>query len=135
MMNESGRSTRGLIVLVIVAFLVTAGSIYFRSAKLSQQIIEVSLVCISCYVVYEYVVLKLLYSQIHLRRTRAASDSPELRKQAWGDIALFERRAGMVLFIVLLIFAGSAFKGFIGIGISLLLALVIIVYARKARMI
>ncbi len=135
MRNESGRSMRGLVILMMTAFLVTAGSIYVGSAELSRQIVTWSLVCLSCYIVYEYVILKLLYFQIHLRRTRAASDSLELRQQVWDGIAVVERRVGMVLFVVLLIFAGSIVKGLIGIGISLLLALAIIVYARKSRII
>lgn len=135
MKNESGRSMRGLVVLSMAAFLVTAGSIYVGNAELSRQIVVLSLVCLSCYIVYEYGVVKILYSQIHRRRTRAASDSPDLRKQVRDDIALFEHRAGMVLFVALLLFAGSAFKGFIGAGCAFLLAAVIIVRARKLRII
>jgi len=135
MKSESGRSMRGLVVLSMVAFLVTAGSIYLGNAELSRQIVVLSLVCLSCYIVYEYGVVKILYSQIHLRRSRAASDSLDLRKHVWDDIALFERRVGMVLFVALLLFAGSAFKGFIGAGCAFLLAVVIIVRARKLRII
>jgi hypothetical protein len=135
MRKESGRSMRGLVIIAMVAFLVIASSIYLGSPKLSRQIVVLSLVSLTCYVLYEYGLVRVLYSQIHLRRTRAASDSLELRKKVWDDIALFERRVGMVLLVVLLIFAGSAFEGLIGIGLSLLLALAITGYARKSRII
>jgi hypothetical protein len=131
---ESGRSVRGLAILSMVAFILTAGSIYLGSAGLSRQIAALSFVCLSCYIIYEYVVLRLLYLRIHLGRTRLASDSPDLRKQVWDGIAIFERRAGMVLFVLGLMFVGSIFKG-LGIGISLLLALAIVLYARKLRII
>lgn len=135
MTNESRRSMRGLVVLSVEAFLVTAGSIYLGNAELSRQVVVVSLVCLSCYIVYEYGVVKVLYSQIHLRRTRAASDSLDLRKQVRDDITLLEHRVGMVLFVGLLLFAGSAFKGLIGAGCAFLLAVVIIIRARKLRII
>jgi hypothetical protein len=135
MRNESGPSMRGLAVLAMLAFVVTASSIYLGSAKLSHMMVELSLVCISCYIIYEYLILKLLYFQIYRRRIRVATDSPDLRKQVWSDIALYERRVCMVPFILMFILAGSLFKGFIGSGIALLLAVAIIMYARKSRII
>jgi hypothetical protein len=134
-MNEPGRGTRGLVFMTVAAFLVTAGSTYLGSADLSKQIATLSLVCLSCYIVYEYLIVKLLYFQIQLRRTRVAPDSPDLRKQVWDDIALVERRVGMVLLAVFLMLAGSILKGLVGIGISLLLTIAIIMYARKSRII
>ena len=135
MKNEFSRNLRGLVVMSMTAFLITVGSIYLGNTELSRQIIVLSLMCISCYIAYEYGVVQILYSLIHRRRTRSVSDSPDLRKQVRDDIALFEHRAGMVLFVALLLFAGSALKGFIGAGCAFLLAAVIIVRARKLRII
>jgi hypothetical protein len=135
MKGGSGRSIRGLVILIVVASLVSLGSIYLGNATLAHHIIALSFVCVTCYVVYEYIVVKLLYFQIHRRHTRAVPDSPDLRKQVRNDIGLYERRAGMVVFVMLLVFAGSIIRGFIGITASVVFALAIIVYARKTRII
>ena len=135
MRNESGRGIRGLVILIMVAFFVCGGSIYLGDVTLSHQVIVLSLVCLASYVIYEFVIVKLLYRKVHSYRIRAAPDSLDLRKQVWGDIALFERRAGMVVLVVLLVFVGSIIKGFTGIIVSLLVALAIIVYARRIRII
>ena len=57
-----------------------------------------------------------------------------MRKQVRVDIALIEHRVGAVLLVPMLMFVGSIYKG-IGVGIALLLALAIIVYARKLKII
>ena len=135
MRRESGRGIRGLVILIMVAFLVCGGSIYLGNVTLSHQVIALSLVCLASYVIYEFVIVKLLYRKVHLYRMRAAPDSLDLRKQVWGDIALFERRAGMVVLVILLVFVGSIIKGFAGITVSLLVALAIVLYARRIRII
>jgi hypothetical protein len=121
--------------MATVAIAAATFSIYLGNVALSRKIVALALVYLLCGAVYEFVILKFLYFQIHLRRSRVASDSLGLRNQVWEDIVLVERRVGLVLFVLGLMFVGSLFKGVIGIGISLLPALAVVVYARKLRIV
>jgi hypothetical protein len=125
----------GLASLAIVAFLITAVSVFFGSEELSRQIVVLSLVVLLGYIVYETVIVRLLYFRMHLRHAREAPDSLDMQKQVWADIALVEHRVGMVLLVAILLFVGSVFGRVIGIVLAILLALVIIVRARKLKII
>ena len=135
MRGQSGRFVNGLATMGMAAFIGAAVSAFWGNEDSSRHVVVWSLVCILCYAVYEIVVVRLLYFQIHLRRTRFTQDSLDMQQKVWIDIELWERRVGMVLLFAMLTFVGSVFKGFVGEACAFLLALVIIVRARKLKII
>jgi len=132
--KDSFRRMQELFLVAMAALLIAGSLIGLGRTKLSYQIAAFALVVLACYFVFQYVILKLVYLQIHRRRILVTSDSPDLRRQVRVDVALIEHRVGAVLLVPMLMFVGSIYKG-IGVGIALLLALAIIVYAQKLKII
>jgi hypothetical protein len=133
MRTKSSRIIASVGIVAAASFLLAFDWLYRGNRGLPRSLVTVSLICLAGYIVY-VVALKLACDRVYLRRMRGNLDLPEIRKQVLDDIARFKHRVGIVPFVLLLLFVGSIW-GFSGVVCALLLALVIIVRARKLRII